>query len=1093
MRKTKSLLFVLLACALVSCNTQKTGSSSPVSSVISSTPSISSPSSSKLSSSSSSSKPSSSSSSSSPISSSEDVSSSSSFSDTDYSHSKWNSDTIDLMLLHLDNRIIPDLGSDAEETTEWKYTYDSFYDATDFGHLEIATSLDYSETLVSSYEPIFTAAGYTKVSLVLYTKGNITVEFKNSGSLLYLDVSMSETYDATKASAGWDNYVIDALNTDLKNQASVIPYFYMGTAHNVSNPYYYSGDHNIYIWGGAWNEDVLNQAESAFTTALGWANQVKGNDSFTASKTLNSGDQFNIKVSKGKGVGPVQLAITYRAGYDPDAYSKWSDDTIQSIKDNFDGHEIPFLYIGTDEPAVDGPTTTSAYGYTYMTLTGITFHEDMLKDSKKALTSAGWTVSAGSDSNGPTVEGTKKMEDGCFFQLVVGKDYYGSARVSINYSKKLSIPSGSAYQATTQSAITKYLGGNDIPYFYLNLVDSNTQASLNETTLYDAASRSLTIIGGDWNRNIILDAVANKELEDWDIKTQTLDELVASRTYDNGDAITLTVQRGQDSTTGSKIDKHAIATFTYKEAWDNDNKVVAWDEDVKNSLKKNLGTDAVPYLYLGSSYVGSSYNASTRTVSLYGNAWNESALKTSFANTFKGKTTDSTTNTLTWSWVASNPSVGNGGSALFKATGTDSEGNRLLVQVQKDKNGFTMMTISYLNAFKPEGNTAWTADNQKVFTSVFGDTDKDELPYIYLGTATPSAESKFDGTSYITLLGGGWSDQVFDLAKITFTTTAGEEKTQGWTVQEGGNTVYFSFMAYKKLKSGASLRVYLHRTSADDMAQIQMDVFYDPALSSANAANLNATDWTADGKAKMKKFADYDLPYFSVPTLPTSNYSYSTGFNMSSYSLSDTKLSVPYFTWALRAQEDIEKAGGSATIDLVGYSTSFANDSWMLNGRIPVDKTDATKGFFLVSYYVNISYYSYVSGTLNIYYNYYPYFNKDEASAWSGNTEDKMNSLFKEVIPYVYLGSLDPTVTTSYSSNSMAIEGKTWDDSILTTAKTTFEEAGWTTGADAIHYSTKALTATKASSDGRTIEVALYKSVNSQHSYIVPKMEIYIF
>lgn len=187
MRKTKSLLFVLLACALVSCNTQKTGSSSPVSSVISSTPSISSPSSSKLSSSSSSSKPSSSSSSSSPISSSEDVSSSSSFSDTDYSHSKWNSDTIDLMLLHLDNRIIPDLGSDAEETTEWKYTYDAYYDATDFGHLEIATTFDYSETLVSSYEPIFTAAGYTKVSLVLYTKGNITVEFKNSGSLLYLN------------------------------------------------------------------------------------------------------------------------------------------------------------------------------------------------------------------------------------------------------------------------------------------------------------------------------------------------------------------------------------------------------------------------------------------------------------------------------------------------------------------------------------------------------------------------------------------------------------------------------------------------------------------------------------------------------------------------------------------------------------------------------------------------------------------------------------------------------------------------------------------------------------------------------------------
>ena len=1080
MKKSTSILLLLFTCCgLVACENDKT--SSPAVTSSSPAPSVSS------STSSSSSKPSSTPVSSIPVSSVEEESTSSSetSSSFDYNSSRWSKDTIDLMLLHLDGNVIPDLGQNASEMSEWAYAYASYgmIDG-DYGYINIETDMDYSSDNLTAFETIYTAAGWTKVSSTVYTKGNLKVEFINDDSILYVHASITETYDASKAQTGWDTYVVDELNANLDNQANLIPYFYMGTSHNVSVPYYYSYEHTVYLLGGPWDDDALTQAANAFTQANGWENQATADSKFTASRTATNGSELSVTVSKGAN-GAVQLAIKYILGYDKDAYTDWDANTKQTFIDNFDGHTIPFFYIGTDAPSISGPYTSSYYGYTYAYLSGSYFHDEMLTDSKAVFDALdGWTVEEGTNYYGNTITVTHAEVDGCYFSIIIGKDYNDNARAEIRYIPKVEIPSGvTGYEDATKTAINTYLGGNAVPYFYLNLASSGT--AIPESVSYDNASRTLYIYGDDWNANIITNAVKNNELADWTIKTKSIDGLTATRTYDNGDTIDLTV--GNVSSYSSSHYGDACVAFTFKSAWHKStNTATAWEDSVKTAFTNGLKTDAIPYIYLGSTTVPASFDTKSSTVTLYGNAWDSTTLGKDFAAAFAGTTTDSTTSTLTWTWAVSDTEVyDDNGDRIYMATGTDASGNRLLVQVFKDDSGFTDMKVTYLEAYNKSDLTDWTDDNKTAFTTAFGDTDKDALPFVYLGTKTPTVTANSTVTSSITIAGGAWDDQVLTDAAAVFTTE------DGWTSKLGGDSNNYVFMAYKKLASGASLRVFIYSTSSDDTAHIGMDVYYDPALDSTNAANLNSSDWGSSINTKIEDYCGYDLPYFGVPSLPTSSYKSSDAYNIYTYSLSQSSNNLPYFTWALKAAEDIKVAGGESTINLLGSSSTRSISSWMLTAKLPVDKNDASKGFFRLSFTSSISSATYAY--YDVYFNYYPKFDATAGSAWSTSNQKKMTALFGEVIPYVYLGTTKPTVSSSYATQSMTITGQTWDDSILTNAETAFTaDAGWTTGTDDINYSTTAFTATKTTSSGNKIVVIIYDSISSAYGLSVPVMDIYL-
>lgn len=73
-------------------------------------------------------------------------------------------------------------------------------------------------------------------------------------------------------------------------------------------------------------------------------------------------------------------------------------------------------------------------------------------------------------------------------------------------------------------------------------------------------------------------------------------------------------------------------------------------------------------------------------------------------------------------------------------------------------------------------------------------------------------------------------------------------------------------------------------------------------------------------------------------------------------------------------------------------------------------------------------------------------FNKENQSSWSKEVQVAMDrSLNKTILPYVYLGSVYPTIDmASTNERSITLVGKIWDNEILENAKSAFEaDGGW--------------------------------------------------
>lgn len=73
-------------------------------------------------------------------------------------------------------------------------------------------------------------------------------------------------------------------------------------------------------------------------------------------------------------------------------------------------------------------------------------------------------------------------------------------------------------------------------------------------------------------------------------------------------------------------------------------------------------------------------------------------------------------------------------------------------------------------------------------------------------------------------------------------------------------------------------------------------------------------------------------------------------------------------------------------------------------------------------------------------------FNKENQSSWSQEVKVAMDrSLNKTILPYVYLGSVYPTIdTASTNERSLTLVGRIWDNEILENAKSAFEaDGGW--------------------------------------------------
>lgn len=115
-------------------------------------------------------------------------------------------------------------------------------------------------------------------------------------------------------------------------------------------------------------------------------------------------------------------------------------------------------------------------------------------------------------------------------------------------------------------------------------------------------------------------------------------------------------------------------------------------------------------------------------------------------------------------------------------------------------------------------------------------------------------------------------------------------------------------------------------------------------------------------------------------------------------------------------------------------------------------------------------------------------FDATNQTSWSSEVTKAMEqSLNKTILPYVYLGTVYPTIDTATTNErNLTLVGKLWDDSIITAAKTAFEADGWEVG---VSDETSA-TFTKDTTD-ESFEVVVSKNEEGVPTITAERSELY--
>ncbi len=145
--------------------------------------------------------------------------------------------------------------------------------------------------------------------------------------------------------------------------------------------------------------------------------------------------------------------------------------------------------------------------------------------------------------------------------------------------------------------------------------------------------------------------------------------------------------------------------------------------------------------------------------------------------------------------------------------------------------------------------------------------------------------------------------------------------------------------------------------------------------------------------------------------------------------------------------DTLEISGKASEVALTADEITAAKTTYEKNGwSVTTDATSMTakndeKGTITVKYYNN--------DTFNVLEATYkePFDESKAATAWPTKIVEEMNTNLNNHgadVPYVYLGSVNPTYSWDEAHVTFKITGGTWDDKITTLAKTAFEAANAT-------------------------------------------------
>jgi hypothetical protein len=1064
MKKTKLIMLPLLALGLIACegtNTSSnigTSSSTPVAQSSTTNPEKTS-----------SSKPSSTKVSSSGKDGESSYSSSSSVEEIDYSKG-WDKDVLSLMKRYLGGNYVPYYkicGNIKDQYADWEVDYDNY------GYLKISGDVSWDTTKTyNELVSLFTNAGWTvdsdlctatKVVATDSTKKvQATYELDSDSECMKLTATYDEDYDVS-SSTSWNSDITGDMTVAF---GEVAPFIYLGTKNPNCIVDSYATSPTVTITGGKWNDNVLTDAITAFRKyGYSYTLDSDTNTLVATGKASNGVDTFKMTLTKTTyGVEKPTLEIVYKEGFNPSGFTAWNK-TVQDLIDaNLDGHSIPVTYLGTMNP------TANYSDYRGLYITGQTWDDSILTTAQTTWEADGWTLQSDDSDDWENPSLTFKKEfttDGCSITAKIWKNYNENPEIILNLTRGMIIPSTATnWSEETQNLMTENLK-RVLPYVYLN--------TTTEKATWDADSSKMTIVGGPWVNKIGEVAIEkfNADTEKdgtkrWTITKSTSDYYIIKGTID-GDTFNIILKK-------ESYTKIAQMQITYIPKYTVPETATGWDEDTTNAFNNYLDEHtSIPYVYLRTTTpsLEDSYNGYVR---LSGGYWDDEMLN------------NANTNFTAANWE--NCKIKTGTNPGFSAEKDFGDGCKISVSLYKDYSGianFTVTLKNYYNTDKETQPTGYTTDNETEIAKLGVD-----VPYIYLGTKTPSASydtvysSYNSAKNYLRIDGGSWDDQILTDANTAFT-------AKNWTTIETKNEYGKSLLAYKTVTETSTDETTSTTTNASYtyVAYVQKDEDDIPSITIYKnkdvtfATTGTYTDSIKNGFQSFVNNTNYMLPYIDFGT-NVKGENETSMYNIIGSGIISQQETISYYQ---ALAKDIQTVDGTEyawdlTLSIEDDNFKIVGTKQMSDGsKIKIDLENRSE--------LNDDTWEYEDKSmLQVYYT--PAFKAPEGvTNWDDSIKEAMeDNLDGYVAPYFYMGSIDSDsgvyTNDDESYKYVALTSNAWDDQIYDNMIAALDkDTGWTYMYDyASNEFSTYLTATKTLTTGNHVTLQLFNEDGNAKLYI---------
>lgn len=484
---------------------------------------------------------------------------------------------------------------------------------------------NYDDSLITSINSTLSNDGWTVIvdgdsltaSKIADDKCNLSASFSkpaSSSNRTYIEYTYEEGYYPEGVTSFTDDQ-LTLMHDNMDNHE--IPFIYLGT----KNPKFdYSTDKNVLtITGNDYDERIIQNAKTTLE-----------NNSFTVSEYVNSNKKTALRFSKEfddgctmlgtldqpyisskDGKGSLYLTVNYGESVKVNVDQTAWDSTIQAMIDEyFNGHTIPFINCYDKKVSSSFSEDKSTLTLTPQTIGG--YNPKFYQNALNVLTESGYNVNLTNKNYSGLygITATRTETDGDKFTIKISaldsiSSYSTNPSISIFYEEAYNSEDATSWSdgvsrdegVDVLTSMNSHFDNHTVPFAYLG--------AQRFTSKWDSKKSTMTIYGGTWNEAILTNvkaAIANdsdttgtysepvETTSSTSKKTYTI-----TKTFTDTSSIKITLTQPSNATNDNPYPRTTLDLF-YKDAYGASS--TDWDDTTKAAIKKIMGDNTIPYIYL---------------------------------------------------------------------------------------------------------------------------------------------------------------------------------------------------------------------------------------------------------------------------------------------------------------------------------------------------------------------------------------------------------------------------------------------------------------------------------------------------------------